>query len=399
MLILTLSCRNDSMHYLLYDWEMKREVAAGSVERLGTGSCITMSTPGKRARRREVDCRNHTGALAALLDTLTDQKTGVLKDLGGIRGVGHRVVNGGERFGAPVLISPETLPLLKETLLLAPQLNAPCLEGIEAGQELLSPLPQVALFETSFHRTMPEVAYLYPVPLEWYEKHRIRRYGFHGYAHLYAARRGAELLGLDLESSTLITVHVGEGASLCLVRNGASVETSMGFSPLQGLMMENGCGDIDAGIIPFIIEEEKLTPQEMDEILAKRSGSVGIAGAPVNGPAMKKEFRRSPRGRLALEMEGYRLKKYLGAYIAIGNPAAIVFSYSEGWADWPARAFALKDLEPFGIRLDAARDKDASAGGREVVISAENSRLPVVVLPSGEDLLVNAEVATVLGWS
>lgn len=398
MHILTLHCRNYELHFTLYDWERKRMAAWGAVERVVGDSTLTVAVPGRRPARRDRVCRNHIDALSLVLDTLTDRRGGVIDDLGAVRAVAHRVAHGAGRFHGPVVIDGDSLPLIGETLEFAPKLNAPALNGIEAARELLGPLPQVAVFDTDFHRTLPEVAYRYAVPTEWFERYRIRRYGFHGYAHLYAARRGAALLGRPPEECTLVTVHVGEGASLCLVRGGVSVDTSMGLSMLEGVMMDSACGDIDAGIIPFIIQEEGLTPQEVEAILGMNSGSMGIAGHPLNGPGAKKEFRRSPRGRLALEMEGYRLRKYLGAYLAVGNPDAIVFSYAEGWADWPARGAALKELRQFGVRLDAAAEKAACGGGGEVVVSAHDSRIPVLVVPSGEDVLVNGEVARVLGW-
>lgn len=399
MLILTLSCRSHSMHYQLFDWEGQAAAASGVVEQIGAEvSSSTHSVPGRPPVRRAGGCRDHAEALALVLDSLCAPDVGVLRHPGEIGGVAHRVPHGGETFTAPALVDNAALSLLKETLRLAPVLNASPLAGIEAALRLLPDGAQVAFFDTAFHHTMPRTSYLYPLPMEWYEKHRVRRYGFHGYAHLHASRRGAALLGRPDSQCTVISVHTGEGTSLCLVRDGVSVDTTMGFSPLDGMMMESACGAMDAGIIPFIMEEEGLSPREVEEILSTQSGSRGIAGGAVSGPDAREEVRLSPAGRLALEMEGYRLRKYLGAYLAAGNPDAIVFSYSAGWGEWPARRKALQELEPFGIRLDVEREREASTGGRELTVSAHDSRIPVFVVPCGEDQLLNREVARLAGW-
>jgi len=401
MLILTLNCRRFSVQYQLYDWQQRSTLASGTVERVVVGdSFITHEVPGRALEHREAECADHRSALQLILATLTDPKIGVLADSGAIRGVGHRVVHGGEKFTRSVLIDLEVIAAIKEMTALAPLHNTPNLAGIEGARDLLPGVPQIAVFDTAFHQTMPEAAYIYPLPYEWYQSHGVRRYGFHGQSHLYAARRGAALAGVERERSNLVTVHTGDGVSLCAVRNGQSVDTSMGLTPLEGAMMGNRCGDIDPGIIPFMINEAGISAREMDLFLNQKSGLAGIVGRRVSRRILMDEAGEGDeRCRLALEMEAYRLRKYLGGYLAvIGKPDAIVFSYGEGWGDWPARGMALAGLEQFGIKVDPERDLLALMSGREQLISADDSAVKVFAMPSGEDMVLNEDVAAILGW-
>jgi acetate kinase len=310
------------------------------------------------------------------------------------------VVHGGEKFTQSVLIDQEVVETIEEMAKLAPLHNTPNLAGIRAAQELLPEVPQVAIFDTAFHQTMPEEAYLYPLPYEWYQKHGIRRYGFHGQSHLYAARRGAALAGVEAAQANLVTVHTGDGVSLCAVRGGKSVDTSMGLTPMEGVMMGTRCGDIDAGIVPFMINQVGISAPEIDLFMNQKSGVAGIVGRRVSRRILMNEANDGDqRCKLALEMEAYRLRKYLGAYIAVtGKPDAIVFTYGEGWEDWPVRGLALAEMEQFGIKLDPERDLVALMGGKEMLISADDSRVKVFVLPTGEDMVLNEDVATILGW-
>jgi acetate kinase len=401
MLILTLNCRRFSVQYQLFDWQHRATLASGTVERVVVGdSFITYEVPGRIPEQREAECADHRSALQLILAMLTDPQIGVLADCGEIRAVGHRVVHGGEKFTRSVLIDREVIAAIGEMTTLAPLHNLPNLAGIDGARDLLPEVPQIAVFDTAFHQTMPEAAYIYPLPYEWYQRHGVRRYGFHGQSHLYAARRGAVLAGVDRECSNLVTVHTGDGVSLCAVRNGQSVDTSMGLTPLEGAMMGNRCGDIDPGIIPFMINEAGISPREMDLFLNQKSGLAGIVGRRVSRRILMDEAREGDeRCRLALEMEAYRLRKYLGGYLAvIGKPDAIVFSYGEGWADWPARGMALGGMEQFGIRVDVEKDLLALIGGGEQQISADDSAVKVFVMPSGEDMVLNEDVAAILGW-
>jgi len=401
MLILTLNCRRFSAQYQLFDWRHRVALASGKVERVVVGdSFITHKVPGRPDQHREGECGDHRGALQLILATLTDPKIGVLTGVGKIRAVGHRVVHGGEKFTRSVLIDEQVTETIREMADLAPLHNTPNLAGIQGARELLPGVPQIAIFDTAFHQTMPEAAFMYPLPYEWYQMHGVRRYGFHGQSHLYAARRGAALAGVERERSNLVTVHTGNGVSLCAVRNGKSVDTSMGLTPLEGVMMGNRCGDIDPGIIPFMINQAGISARELDLFLNQKSGLTGIVGRRVTRRMLMDEARDGDeRCRLALDMESYRLRKYLGAYLAvIGKPDAVVFSYGEGWKDWPVRGMALQGMEQFGIKVDAERDQLALTGGGEMLISADDSPVKVFVMPTGEDMVLNEDVASLLGW-
>ncbi|HBG08079.1 MAG: propionate kinase [Geobacteraceae bacterium GWC2_58_44] len=402
MVILTLNCRRFSVQYQLFDWGLQVALASGTVERVAIGdSFVTHKVPGRAPQHRDGECADHKDALKLILAALTDPKIGVAADTGYIRAVGHRVAHGGEKFTRSVLIDEQVTAAIKETAILAPLHNNPNLAGIHGAQALLPGIPQVAIFDTAFHQTMPEAAYIYPLPYDWYLNHGIRRYGFHGQSHLYASRRGAALAGAAPERCNMVTVHTGDGVSLCALRNGVSVDTSMGLTPLEGVMMGNRCGDIDSGITPFMMNQAGISASELDLILNQKSGVTGIVGRLVTRRTLVDEARDGDeRCRLALDMESYRLRKYLGGYLAvIGKPDAIVFTYSEGWHDWPIRGLALQDMEMFGIRIDPERDREALLGGREMLISADDSPVKVFVIPSGEDLVLNEDVASILGWN
>ena len=401
MLILTLNCRRFSVQYQLFDWGRQVSLASGMVERILIGdSFLTHRVPGREPRHLDAECADHGEALRLVLATLTDAKDGVIPDLGKIGAIGHRVVHGGERFTRSVPVDEEVVAAIREMATLAPLHNTPNLAGIRAAQELLPELPQVAIFDTAFHQTMPEAAYIYPLPYEWYQNHGIRRYGFHGQSHLHAARRGAALAGVPLERCNMVTVHTGNGVSLCALKNGVSVDTSMGLTPLEGVMMGTRCGDIDAGIVPFMINEAGISAGELDLFMNQKSGLAGIVGRRVSRRVLVDEaVNGDPRCQLALDMEAYRLRKYLGAYIAVaGRIDAIVFTYSEGWEDWPVRGMALKEMGQFGIEVDLKRDEEALRGEAEMLISADSSPVKVFAIPSGEDMVLNEDVAAIMGW-
>lgn len=389
------------MQYQLYDWGHQLLLASGKVERVVVGdSFITHKIPGREPQHLNGECADHKDALELILATLTWQKTRVLADIDNISAVGHRVVHGGEKFTRSVLIDEAVTTAIKEVSTLAPLHNIPNLAGIRAAQELLPGIPQVAIFDTAFHQTLPEAAYIYPLPYEWYVKHGIRRYGFHGQSHLYASRRGAALAGIPLEHSNMVTVHTGNGVSLCAVRNGVSVDTSMGLTPLEGVMMGNRCGNIDPGIIPFLIGQAGISASKVDLFMNQKSGVTGIAGRRITHRMLVDEaINGDERCRLALDMEAYRLRKYLGGFLAvIEKPDAIVFTFGEGWEYWPVRGMALKDMEHFGIKVDPERDSEALRSGREMLISADDSLIKVFVMPTGENMVLNEDVASIVGW-
>ena len=399
MHILTLNCRRFSVQYQLFDWEQKAVLARGTVERVAVGdSFITHKVPGRSVHHLEQECPDHRAAVELILATLSEGKFRVINTTGYITAIGHRVAHGGEKFTSSQLIDGEVLAAIHEMEQLAPLHNTPNMAGIRAAMEILPAIPHVAIFDTAFHQTMPPAAYIYPLPYEWYEKYGIRRYGFHGQSHLYALTRAAFMLGKPSGECNLITVHTGNGVSLCAIKNGISIDTSMGLTPLEGAMMGTRCGDIDPGIPPFMMRETNMSPLELEMVLNQKSGVIGITGRHTSRRAVMEEaMDGSERCRLALEMEAYRLKKYIGAYCAVTGPLdAVVFSYGEGWADWPVRGMALQGMEAFGIKPDVVRDRQALAGVGEMTVSSDDSPVKVFVIPTDEELVFVEDVAAIL---
>src|SRR5512133_192214 len=279
MQILALNCGSSSVKYQLYDWDKMEVVAKGMVERVIIGdSFILHEVPGREAHRYESDCPDHQVAIDLIIRTLTDPEHGVLSDINQISAIGHRVVHGGEKFTCSVMIDEQVLDAVKEVQHLAPLHNPLNIAGIEAAQALLPQVPHVAIFDTAFHQTMPEYAYIYPLPYEWYEKFGVRRYGFHGTSHLYVSKRAAVLLGKSPSDCNIVTMHIGNGVSHAAIKNGVSVDTSMGLTPLEGAVMGTRCGDLDPAIPMFIQQKENLSAKEVDSILNKKAGILGITG-------------------------------------------------------------------------------------------------------------------------
>jgi len=399
MVILTLNCRSQSVTYFLFAWEQRRLLASGTVARLGTSQAeVSLELADGRRRCRMVECPDHRTAIATVLSLLTETGGGVLEGPEGITAVGHRVVHGGERFSRSVPIDETVLAAIRAVEHLAPRYNGPNLAGIEAARDLLPRVPQVAIFDTAFHQSMPRHAFVYPVPWAWYEDYGVRRYGFHGTSHLYLTKRAAALLGKPATACNLITIHVDLGISLCAIRNGISVDTSMGLTPIEGALMERRCGDIDPGIPPFLMEMEKLSPAGMEEILNQQSGLLGITG---NCSSRREVLARAaagdPRCLLAMEMEAYRLKKYIGGYVAaVGRPDAILFTCGNGLLEASARARALDNLACFDVRLDPARNRAPDAAQSEFLVSAADSAVKIFVVPTHEELVCAADVAGIL---
>lgn len=399
MSILTLNCRSFSIKYQLFELEKKEVLVRGMVERVEIGdSYITLESPGRKNCRVESDCPDHRAAVALILQTLTDREFGVLTDIGRISAVGHRVVHGGEKFTHSSLIDERVLAAVKEVEELAPLHNAPNIAGIEAARALLPTIDHIAVFDTAFHQTVPPHAYLYPLPYEWYEKYGVRRYGFHGASHLYALKRGADLLEKRPNECNMITIHLSNGVSLCAIKNGQSIDTSMGLTPLEGAVMETRCGDIDPGILSFIMQAENLSARELDRILNQKSGVLGITGRCSSRQDMLKGASQGDRGcKLALDMAAYRLKKYVGAYCAVVGPLdAVVFSSGAVGDEWPVRELALEGMEAFGIRLDRERNRLGGWEGQPALVSTDDSPVRVFVVPSDEDLILAESTAVVL---
>jgi acetate kinase len=397
--ILALNCGSSSVKYQLYDWEKKEVIAKGMVERVTIGdSFIIHEVPGRETYREEYECSDHRTAIHLIVKILTDKRYGVVASMDQISAVGHRVVHGGEKFARSVRIDDQVLDAIKEVQHLAPLHNPPNISGIEAAQENLPNVPHIAIFDTAFHQTMPEHAYLYPLPYEWYEKHSVRRYGFHGTSHLYVSKRAAVLLGKDPKDCNLITMHIGNGVSHAAIKGGVSIDTSMGLTPLEGAVMGTRCGDIDPAIPMFIQQKEGLSAKELDTILNKKSGVLGITGQYTDRRDVLEGIEKGdPRCRLALEIEGYRLKKYIGSYTAVlGRLDAIVFTAGVGEMGAAIREKALEGLEHMGIHLDREKNAATMTRKRESVITTPDSPIKVFVIPTDEELVFTEDVVAIL---
>ncbi len=399
MIIMALNCGSSSVKYQLFDWDKKVVIAKGMVERVIVGDSFIMhEVPGREPYRFEEDCPDHRAAIDLIIRVLTDSENGVLKTVAEISAVGHRVVHGGEKFTCSVKIDEKVLDAVKEVQHLAPLHNPPNIEGIEAAQYLMPTIPHVAIFDTAFHQTMPEYAFLYPVPYEWYENHGVRRYGFHGTSHLYVSKRASVLLGKPASECNIITMHIGNGVSHCAIKNGVSVDTTMGLTPLEGAVMGTRSGDIDPAIPAFIMQIENLSAKEIDSILNKKSGILGITGKYTDRRDVIEHANAGDhRCQLALEIEAYRLKKYIGAYMAaIGSLDAVVFTAGVGEMGAAIREKAIEGLEPLGICLDRERNKGAMTRKRESLITTDDSPVKVFVIPTDEELVFTEDVVAIL---
>lgn len=400
--ILALNCGSSSVKYQLFDWDRREVVAKGMVERVIIGDSFIMhEVPGRETYRLEHDCPDHQVAIDLIIRTLTDPVHGVLPDINQISAVGHRVVHGGEQFTCSVMIDEQVLDAVKEVQHLAPLHNPPNISGIEAAQAVLPNVPHVAIFDTAFHQTMPEHAYIYPVPYEWYEKHGVRRYGFHGTSHLYVSKRAAVLLGKKADECNIITMHIGNGVSHCAIKNGISVDTTMGLTPLEGAMMGTRCGDIDPAIPAFMMQKENLSAKEIDSILNKKSGVIGVTGRFTDRrDVIENANAGDKRCQLSLEIEAYRLKKYIGSFLAaIGRLDAVVFTAGVGEMGWPIREKAIEGLEHIGIIIDKERNRGAMTRKRESLITTDDSPIKVFVIPTDEELVFTEDVVAILDGS
>jgi acetate kinase len=398
MIILALNCGSSSVKYSLFDQGKKQTLAKGLVERVIVGdSFIVQSVPGREDYRREKECPDHDTAIDLIIRTMTEGPGAVIENLDAISAVGHRVVHGGEQFTCSVPIDEEVLTAIRAVQHLAPLHNPPNIAGIEAVRAVLPKVPGIAIFDTAFHQTMPAHAYLYALPYAWYERYKVRRYGFHGTSHLYVSKRAAALLGKHARDCNLITMHIGNGVSHCAIRNGISIDTSMGLTPLEGAVMGTRCGDIDPAIPHFMMKMENLSSDEIDNLLNKKSGVLGITGRFTD----RRDIIEAAQGgdercRLCLEIESYRLRKYIGAYLAAVGPLdAVVFTAGVGEHSPLIRQMALQGLDHLGIRLDEQRNREAVGSG-EKLISTDASPIKVFVIPTDEELVFIEDVAAIL---
>jgi acetate kinase len=391
MKILVLNCGSSSIKYKLFDMESKHVMAQGGVEKIGLpDSFLLVKLPNGEKVKIEKVMPEHTIGIQLILDTLVDAKLGCIKDLKEINAVGHRVVHGGEKFNKSVLITPEVKAQIEQCVDLAPLHNPANLKGIEAIEATLPGVPQVAVFDTAFHQTMPEEAYMYALPYELYEKYAIRRYGFHGTSHRYVSARVCEYLGVDPKKQKIVTAHIGNGGSCAAVLNGACVDTSMGLTPVEGLVMGTRAGDLDLGAATFIMDKEGLSTTEFSNLVNKKSGLLGVSGVSSDARDIDAAVKAgNHRADLARKMFIYRVKKYIGAYAAAMNGIDIlVFTAGIGENDPYIRAEVMKGLSFLGIELDEAAN---NVRGEERIISTPNSKVTVCLIPTDEELMIASD--------
>ncbi len=388
MNVLVINCGSSSLKYQLIDMRNEEVLAKGLVERIGIeGSRIKHSATGKEQKVIEEPIKDHRRGLELVLNALVDAEYGVISSLSDINAVGHRVVHGGEEFSDSVVIDDKVMEALNACVELAPLHNPPNIVGIKACQELMPNTPMVAVFDTAFHQTIPAENYIYPLPYEYYEKYGIRRYGFHGTSHKYVSLRAAELLGKPVEELNIVTCHLGNGSSVCAIKGGKSVATSMGFTPLEGLAMGTRCGDIDPAIIPFIMQKENLSFEEVNTLLNKKSGVLGISGLSSDFRDLEEAANNgNERAELALKVFCNRVKEYIGAYSALlCNVDALVFTAGIGENSSTIREKVCEGLDCIGIKLDEELNK---VRGKEAIVSTDCSQVKILVIPTNEELMI-----------
>jgi acetate kinase len=389
MKILVLNCGSSSIKYQLFDMTDTYVLSKGLVDKVGMkGSIIKHEKQDGQKITFTGEIIDHQAGIEYLLGILISQKHGCIKDLNEINAVGHRVVHGAEKFKSSVLITNEVIEKMEECISLAPLHNPPNLKGIYAMQQLLPNVKQVGVFDTAFHQTMPDYAYLYAIPASLYKKYGIRRYGFHGTSHRYVSKRACEILGVDYYTQKIITCHLGNGASMAAIKNGISVDTTMGMTPVEGLIMGTRCGDLDLGVLTFIMEKEEIGVNAANTLINKHSGVLGISGISSDMRELEDKMKDGdPKATLALSMYDYRIKKYIGAYTAAMNGVDIlIFTGGIGENADIHRAGTTKDLEYLGIEID---DKlNNGLRGKEMVISKASSKVKVIVVPTNEELVI-----------
>ncbi len=401
MKILVLNSGSSSVKYQLIEMEGEEVICKGIVERIGKADAIVRYRPAGRPEKREVrPVADHTDAINAVLAMLLDPEIGVIGDKSEIAAVGHRTVHGGEEFASSVRIDEQVLQTIRDCSVFAPLHNPHNLRGIEVCMELLPGTPQVAVFDTAFHQTMPPTAYLYALPYSLYRKFKVRRYGFHGTSHRYVAHKAAEVLGRPIEELKIITCHLGNGASVAAVKHGRSVDTSMGFTPLEGLVMGTRCGDIDPALVLYIMEREGLSPEEMDELLNKRSGMLGLTELSHDMREIEEKAREGDeRCNLALDIYCHRIKKYIGAYAAVmGGVDAVVFTGGVGEKSDVVRRRVCRDMEFLGIVFDEDANMRHVPWARVKPASPHISTGPtkVLVIPTNEELVIARDTRDLL---
>ena len=396
MKILVINCGSSSLKYQLYNMDNNDVLAKGLVERIGIDGSNLQHKPAGKAKDKyvfEQPLKNHSEAIKLVMDKLVDPECGVIADLSEINGVGHRVLHGSKFFTESCIVTEEVKKVVAECADLGPLHNPANLMGIEACEELMPGVKNVAVFDTAFHQTMPPKAYMYPLPYEYYEKYNVRRYGFHGTSHRYVSKRAIEMLG-NPEHSRVITYHLGNGSSIAAVKDGKCIDTSMGLTPLAGFEMGTRCGDIDPAIVPYLMKKENLTPDEIDTIMNKKSGLLGITG-------ISSDFRDAEaamnegneRAKLGLDMFRYQIAKYIGSYvIALGGCDAIVFTAGIGENNAGHRAAICEYLECLGVKIDPEKNKLRG----DVDFTGEGSTMKTFIIPTDEELMIAQDTMELL---
>ena len=397
MKILVLNCGSSSIKYALYDMDNRSVITSGGIEKIGLpDSFITVKLRGEK-HRMERPIEEHTAGVQLIFEVLTQGECAVLGSLGELDAVGHRMVHGGEKFNQSVRLTPEVMEAFAACNDLAPLHNPANIKGVNAVKALLPDIPQVGVFDTAFHQTMPDYAYMYALPYNLYKKYGVRRYGFHGTSHRYVSQRVCEFLGVKAGEQRIITCHIGNGASIAAVKYGKCVDTSMGLTPLEGLMMGTRSGDIDAGAVTYLMDKFSLDTKGISDLLNKKSGLAGVSEA-------SSDFRDilagiaagNDKARLAKEMYMYRIKKYIGAYAAaMGGVDIVLFTGGAGENQWEVREGATRGLEFMGIKMDVAKNRGCRA--TEAVLSADDSPVTVCCIPTDEELMIALDTQALAG--
>src|SRR5699024_6092159 len=396
MKILVLNCGSSSIKYKLFDMTTKEVIAQGGIEKIGLkGSFLKLTLPNGEKKILEKDIPEHTVGVEFILNTLINPEYGAIKSLDEINAVGHRMVHGGERFSESVLLNKEVLDAFIACNDLAPLHNPANLKGVNAVSAILPNVPQVGVFDTAFHQTMPDYAYMYAIPYELYEKYGVRRYGFHGTSHRYVSQRVCEFLGVDPKGKKIITCHIGNGGSISAIKDGKCIDTSMGLTPLEGLVMGTRSGDIDAGAVTFIMEKEGLNATGISNLLNKKSGVLGVSGVSSDMRELEAAVAAgNPKAILAEKMYFYRIKKYIGAYAAaLGGVDIILFTGGVGENQANCRSEVCEGLEFMGVKIDLEKNK---VRGEEAIISADDSKVTVAVIPTDEELMIASDTLAIL---
>lgn len=392
MKILVLNCGSSSIKYKLFDMEAQNVMAQGGIEKIGLpGSFLKLTAPSGEKVILEHDFPEHTSGIEFIFDVLTKGEYAVISSLQDIDAVGHRVVHGGEKFNQSMLITDDVIRNVNECIALAPLHNPPNLLGIEAVSKLAPSMPQVAVFDTAFHQTMPAKAFMYAIPYEYYTKYGVRRYGFHGTSHRYVSKRACDILGLDYGKQRIITAHIGNGGSIAAIKNGQCVDTTMGLTPLEGLMMGTRSGDVDPSVVTFLMQKEGMTAEQMNNVLNKKSGILGVSGVSSDMRELTAAARSgNERAKLTMDMYHYRVKKYIGAFAAaLGGVDVIVFTGGVGENQSIAREAICEDMEYMGISID--KDVNNEIHGVEALISKPDSKVKVIVVPTDEEWMIASD--------